>query len=46
MKYIWSHGTLTNEQLGLPPQQQLVRIAEAVRNGVQASQVDEEEEEE
>merc|ERR1712079_244159 len=27
-------STLTNEQLGLPPQHEMVRLADAIRNGV------------
>merc|ERR1712048_1551436 len=43
-----SAATLTNEQLGLPPQHELIRIADAVRNGAQTSAAadDEEDDEE
>merc|ERR1712141_635777 len=37
--------TLTNEQLGLPPQHEMIRLADAVRNGVApAGGADDEEE--
>merc|ERR1712048_171471 len=29
-----SAATLTNEQLGLPPQHEMIRLADAIRNGV------------
>merc|ERR1712141_215667 len=42
-----SAATLTNEQLGLPPQHELLRIAAAVRNGVPSEAgADEEEDDE
>merc|ERR1711972_71969 len=43
-----SAATLTNEQLGLPPQHEMVRLADAIRNGVAqpAAAADDDEEEE
>merc|ERR1712035_73296 len=43
-----SAATLTNEQLGLPPQHEMIRLADAIRNGVAqpAAAGDDDEEEE
>merc|ERR1711976_1081037 len=40
-----SAATLTNEQLGLPPQHELLRIAAAVRDGVPSEAAEDEDDE-